>query len=149
MKNLCSSPLMVMLPLKMQNFCFLNVHERLSHYCVGSPDFYCGHMALQLPRTESLSWISPWKECLQSSSRRLGKLKLLVFCQLPWAAHLLPARGNPTVRDLKLHGENIWHRSFQQLQKCRIISQRPLLLLSSDETFGAWQEYCVIKVSLL
>lgn len=97
----------------------------------------------------SLSWISPWKDCLQSSSRRLGKLKLLVFCQLPWAAHLLPARGNPTVRDLKLHGENIWHRSFQQLQKCRIISQRPLLLLSSDETFGAWQEYCVIKASLL
>lgn len=83
------------------------------------------------------------------SSRRKGKLKLLVICQLLWASQLLPARGSPTLRDLKLHGGNVWQRSCQQLQKCRIISQRPFLLLSFDKTFGAWQEYCVSKASLL
>lgn len=72
-----------------------------------------------------------------------------MICQLLWAAQLLPARGSPALRALKLRGGNIWQRSCQQLQKCRIISQRPFLLLSSNKTFGAWQEYCVIKASLL
>ena len=39
--------------------------------------------------------------------------------------------------------------SCQQLQKSRIIFQRPFLLLTSDKTLAAWQEYCLSKESLL